>query len=370
MPDWNDLRYFLAISREGTLAAAARALRVDATTVGRRLTVLEEELGTRLFERTPGRFVLTTAGQGIRGTVEEMEASVLAVERRAGGEDARLAGVVRVTTTEAFAVNHLLPRFGAFRERHPGIEVQFLTDYGSLDLARREADVAVRLTRPKEASLVARKVGEIAISLYAAEGYLARRGLPDPAVGFAGHDVIGYADAAAKWPEARWMGEVATSARVVLRCNSLLSVIAATGAGVGLGLMPCFQGDTAVGLRRVLPPVAALRRDIWLVVHPDLQQSARVRAVMDFLSEVIQRDRPLLAGGGLTSGWTGGLAATGGPEGTRSGEAMARAKPLGPSGGAAKPSGDSPVRGATAALSGGPVRRGKASRPRGKARTS
>jgi DNA-binding transcriptional LysR family regulator len=206
-----------------------------------------------------------------------------------------------VTTTEAFAVNNLLPRFGPFRERHPRIEVQLLTDYGALDLARREADVAVRLTRPKEASRVARKVGEIAISLYGSEEYLARRGLPDPATGFAGHDVIGYADAAAKWPESKWLGEVATSARVGMRCNSLLSVVASTGAGLGLGLMPCFQGDTTPGLRRLLPPVAGLKRDIWLVVHPDLQQSARVRAVLDFLSELIQRDRPLLAGEGLAS---------------------------------------------------------------------
>lgn len=369
MPDWNDLRYFLAISREGTLAGASRALKVDATTVGRRLTVLEEELGTRLFERTPGRMVPTPAGQGIRSVVEEMEAAVLAVERRAGGEDARLEGVVRVTTTEAFAVNHLLPRFGPFRERHPGIEVQFLTDYGALDLARREADVAVRLTRPQDVSLVARKVGEIAISLYAAEGYLARRGLPDPATGFAGHDVIGYADAAAKWPESRWMGEVATSARVVVRCNSLLSVVAATGAGVGLGLMPCFQGDTTPGLRRLLPPVAALRRDIWLVVHPDLQQSARVRAVLDFLSEVIQRDRPLLAGGGLAS--------VGAPE-SRAGEApvqrsaapgsaMTRASE---SRGRALPeAGARPARGG-AVERGGAVPKARAGATRGKARTS
>lgn len=299
MPDWNDLRYFLAVSREGTLAAAARALKVDATTVGRRLAVLEEELGTRLFDRTPGGFVLTAAGRGIQGTVEGMETAVVAVERRASGEDARLEGVVRVTTTEAFAVHHLLPRFGPFRERHPGIEVQFLTDYGALDLSRREADVAVRLARPQDPRLVARKMGEIAISLYAAEDYLARRGMPDPATGCAGHDVIGYAGTAAKWPEAKWLSEVAASARVVLRCNSLLSVVAATGAGVGLGLMPCFKGDTEPGLRRLLPPVAALRRDIWLVVHPDLQQNARARAVLDFLAEVLQRERPLLAGGGL-----------------------------------------------------------------------
>lgn len=299
MPSWDDLRHFLSIAREGSLAAAARTLRVDATTVGRRLVVLEKELGTRLFDRMPAGFVLTEAGRNIRSAVEDMEASVLAVERKASGDDARLEGVVRITTTEAFAVRTLLPGFGSFRERHPGIEVQFLTDYGALDLARREADIAVRLTRPKEDTLVARKVGEIGIAPYAAESYLARRGLPDPASGFAGHELIHYADAASKWPEARWMEGVATSARVAVRCNSLLSVVAAAGAGVGIGLMPCFMGDREPGLRRLMPPVLSLRRDIWLVVHRDLQHNARVRAVLHFLAEYIQRERPLISGEGL-----------------------------------------------------------------------
>ncbi len=299
MPNWDDLRYFLAIAREGSLASAGRVLKVDATTVGRRLAVLEEELDARLFDRTPAGFVLTEAGRNIRSAVEEIEASVLAVERKASGEDARLEGVVRVTTTEAFAVSTMLPRFAPFRERHPGIEVQFLTDYGALDLVRREADIAVRLTRPKEDALVARKVGEIAIAPYAAESYLGRRGQPDPASGFAGHEVISYTDAAAKWPEARWMGEMATSARVAVRCNSLLSVVAAAAAGMGIGLMPCFMGDMEPGLRRLMPPISSLRRDIWLVVHRDLQHNARVRAVLHFLAELIQRERSLIAGEGL-----------------------------------------------------------------------
>ncbi|WNG54500.1 LysR family transcriptional regulator [Archangium gephyra] len=298
VPDWNDLRYFLAIAREGTLASAARSLEVDASTVGRRLAALEEELGSKLFDRTPSGLVLTDAGRGIHSAVEEMEAAALAVERRASGEDARLEGVVRITLTEAFAVDIVLPRFATFRERHPGIEVQFLTDYGALDLARREADIAIRLTRPQGDTLVARKVGEIAIAPYASESYLERRGAPDPARGFVGHDVIGYADAAAKWPEACWLAEAAPGARVAVRCNSLLSVVTATAAGMGVGVMPCLCGDREPGLRRVAPLVASLRRDIWLVVHPDLQHNARVRATLHFLTELIQRERPLLSGEG------------------------------------------------------------------------
>ena len=298
VPDWNDLRYFLAIAREGTLASAARGLEVDASTVGRRLAALEEELGSKLFDRTPAGLVLTEAGRGIRSAVEEMEASALAVERRTSGEDARLEGVVRITLTEAFAVDIVLPRFAPFRERHPGIEVQFLTDYGALDLARREADIAIRLTRPQDGTLVARKVGEIAIAPYASEAYLEQRGPPDPARGFVGHDVIGYADAAAKWPEARWLAEAAPGAGVAVRCNSLLSVVTAAVAGMGVGVMPCLCGDREPGLRRVAPLVASLRRDIWLVVHADLQHNARVRATLHFLTELIQRERPLLSGEG------------------------------------------------------------------------
>ncbi|WP_434385469.1 LysR family transcriptional regulator [Melittangium boletus] len=298
MPDWNDLRCFLAVAREGSLAAAARVLEVDATTVGRRLAALEGELDTKLVERTPSGLVLTDAGRGIRPALEQMEASALAVERRASGEDARLEGQVRITLTEAFAVDMVLPRFAPFRERYPGIEVRFLTDYGSLDLTRREAEVAIRLTRPQDASLVARKVGEIAVAPYASEDYLARRGSPDLTRGLVGQDVIGYTDAAARWPEARWLAEHASGARLAIRCNSLLSVVAAAGAGLGVAVLPCLRGDREPGLRRVAPRVDALRRDIWLVVHPDLQNNARVRAVLQFLTELIQRERPLLAGEG------------------------------------------------------------------------
>jgi DNA-binding transcriptional LysR family regulator len=112
---------------------------------------------------------------------------------------------------------------------------------------------------------------------------------------------LGYADAAGNWPEARWLAASAASARVVARFNSLLSVMAATGAGMGLGLMPCSMGETGPGLRRVVPPPSTLRRDIWLVVHRDMQQNARVRAVLHFIDELIQRERPLMAGEGLAS---------------------------------------------------------------------
>jgi DNA-binding transcriptional LysR family regulator len=303
MPDWTDLRYFLACAREGSLAGAARTLEVDATTVGRRLGTLEKELGARLFDRAPGGLVLTEVGRGIRSAVEGMETLALTVERRASGEDARLEGTVRITLTEAFAVQVLLPRFAPFRERHPGIQVQFLTDYGALDLSRREADVAIRLTRPQEDTLVARKVGEIAIALYASEEYLARCGQPDPAQGFAGHEVIGYVDAATRWPESRWLTEAAPHARVALRCNSLLSVVTATAAGLGLGLMPCLAGDARPELLRVVPPVASLRRDIWLVVHQDLQHNARVRATLHFLAEVLHQERALLSGEASPALW-------------------------------------------------------------------
>jgi DNA-binding transcriptional LysR family regulator len=298
MPDWNDLRYFLALTREGTLTGAARELAVDATTVGRRLAALEDELGAKLFDRTPGRWVPTEAGQGILATVEDMEAAALTVERRASGEDTRLEGVVRITLTEAFAVEFVLSRFAPFRERHPGIEVRFLTDQGALDLARREADIAIRLTRPRGAQLVARKVGEIAIAPYAARTYLERHGPPDLTRGLAGHEVIGYVDEAEKWPEARWLAESAPKARVAMRCNSVLSVVHATAAGLGVGVLPCMSGDQEPKLRQVAPPVAALRRDIWLVVHPDLQHNARVRATLEFLAGIIRDGRSLLSGEG------------------------------------------------------------------------
>src|SRR5229473_363314 len=188
MADWDAVRFFLELARAKTLARAARRLRVDYTTVGRRVSAFERELGAKLFERTPDGFVLTDAGESIRAAAEQMEQSALAVEQRALGADRRLSGVVRVAAAESAGHAVVLPAMRELHLRHPEIRLYLMTGLARLDIARREADLALRFNPPESGDLRVRRLTPIGFALYASSDYLARHPRPAPGAGFAGHD--------------------------------------------------------------------------------------------------------------------------------------------------------------------------------------
>jgi len=295
MLDWDDFRVFLALQRQRTLSGAARQLKVDQSTVGRRLAALEAAAGARLFDRTPVGYALTAAGEAVAASVAEIEGAALAFERRLLGQDTRLEGSVRLATSDSFAVWFLIPRLQALRERHPGIRVELLTGNPPVNLARREADVSLRLSKPEQPQLVARCLGEVAWALYASQDYLARRGEPDPRQQLQGHDVIGLDEELRGTAGARWLASSGARGRVVLTANSLLSQAAAVSAGLGVSPLPCVYADTRADLRR-LPPGIIGQHEIWLVVHPDVKSSARVRALVDHLAQLVQAESSLLLG--------------------------------------------------------------------------
>ena len=203
--DWNDLRYFLAIHREGTLAGAARNLRVQHSTVGRRLEMLEAALGASLFARTPGRLPAHRGRD--RGSLARRGCRAGAGGDRAPGGRARqrIEGVVRLTASEAFS-GFLVRRLAELQTRHPGLMVEILSGNRSFDLSRGEADLALRITNTTQPELICKRIGDAGWSLYAAEGYLARRGVP-PVPDLAGHDVIGFDESMAQVPGALWLKE-------------------------------------------------------------------------------------------------------------------------------------------------------------------
>jgi DNA-binding transcriptional LysR family regulator len=291
---WNDLRYFLAIHRQRTLAGAARSLRVQHSTVGRRLGGLENTLGASLFTQTPDGFVLTDAGREILPLAEEAERALTAIERRVAGSDERVEGVVRLTTSEAFS-GFLVRHLSELRRRHPDLLVEVLAGNRSLDLARGEADVALRISATTQPELICKRIGDAAWSLYASEGYLARHGKPVSPTDLAGHEIIGFDESLSATPGAQWFAEHAASARIMLRGNSIPAVINAAIVGLGLAMVPCFLADAEPTLRRVTPDVLG-SREIWLVFHPDVARIARVRRVIDFVTEIIGRAAPQLRG--------------------------------------------------------------------------
>ncbi len=288
--DWDDVRVFLAVRQEGSLSAAARLLKLDQSTAGRRLTALEAALDARLFDRTPEGMVLTPAGESIQEAAAAMEHASMDLARRAGGSDARVEGTVRVATSDAFATYFLCGALARLRTAHPGIDVELAVGASMVDLSRREADLAVRL-RPKgmppaQPDLVARKLTEVAFALYASRAYVVRLGLPDPeASGLSGHDLVGYDPDLPPVPGVSWLSEHAAGARTVVRCGSFMSMTAAVIAGLGAAVLPCFIGDAQQTLQRASGAVAW--SDCWLVVHPDLRNVARVRAVWEVLADAI-----------------------------------------------------------------------------------
>jgi DNA-binding transcriptional LysR family regulator len=285
MPDWDGLRIFLALSRSRTLAGTARKLGIDETTVARRLARLEKEMGAQLTERGRGGVVLTAAGQGARAAAEEMERAVLAAERRAAGADRTLSGRVRVTAPEILGAHFVLPALQAVRARHPAIALELVSTIARLDVTRREADVAVRTIRPTEPSLVARKVARMAMAPYLRRGR--KRAAAVAAVGYLEGVRLPLRNVEDRLPERG----------VALRTNSIATVLEAVRLGFGAGDLPCFLGDAAPDLERAFAGEKPEAIDVWIVVHADVQRTARVRAVVDELVSSFRASAEVLAAG-------------------------------------------------------------------------
>ncbi|MCB1909703.1 MAG: LysR family transcriptional regulator [Rhodocyclaceae bacterium] len=283
--NWDDLRYVLAVARQRTLAGAGRELGVDPTTVGRRLLAIEGQLGARLFERTGEGFTANAAGQIAVARAAEVELQTSALERELQGNDSRVAGPVRITALDVLLDNFVIPRLPRLWQRHRGLELTLVSGLRVLDLSRHEADIAIRAIKPTHPDAIARRLGSVATAAYVSRAV--ELGDAPPLVGFP-RDLD---DTAID----RALREHFPSGRLVARANTEGHVLELVRAGVGVGLVDCFAGDADPGLRRArLQPV--LQSEMWAVVHADMRGTARVRAVMDFLTEIIAEEADLLEG--------------------------------------------------------------------------
>jgi DNA-binding transcriptional LysR family regulator len=286
--DWDDLRYFLVAHRRGSLSAAARELGCEYTTVGRRIATLEAALGTTLFTRSAEGLKATPAAADLVPLAEQIERATVAIAARAAGHDEHVEGVVRVTCPEGFSL-YVVDRFAELRALHSALAIEVLTDVRSLDLRRGEADIALRMNPTTQGDLVARKLCPMPWRMFASDAYVARRGKPSPTGDLRGHEVVGYDTPLAHVPGARWLDEHAEGASIVFRGNSLRAIVDAAVAGLGLTVLPHFLAARTPGLSLLAPDVLGTRT-LSIVVHPDLVRVARVRAVIDFLTEAVLRD--------------------------------------------------------------------------------
>jgi DNA-binding transcriptional LysR family regulator len=283
---WDDLRVLLALHRHRGLARAARALAVDATTIGRKLRALERTTGVRLARRVADGHALTPAGEAMIPAIERIERETLGLERALR---TTAAAAVRVTAGDGLSNHVLAPALPALRRGHPALTIDLIPELRVLDLARREADIAVRLVDPGHPNLVATPLPPLAMALYASRDYLAARGAPTRLADLAAHDWIGYVQDVSRVRAAAWLTAHVPASRVAMRSTSTTTLVEACAAGVGLFLVLRCIAARDPRLVPVLPRARIPARDGFLLIHEDDRRNPRITAVAGWLRATLTR---------------------------------------------------------------------------------
>ncbi|CAN7214284.1 LysR family transcriptional regulator [Rhizobium leguminosarum] len=297
MFDWNDLKYFLAVARHGSTTAAAKATGVNQSTVQRRIVELERRIGQSLIHRHASGYQLTEFGQLLLPKAEELQQAALAIERQTRLYVSELSGVVRLTCPEPLVSringSQLLEQFHL---KYPEIRIEFVMSDGYLDLSKGEADVALRSGEPSDENLVGKKIADSIWAVYASRSYVQRHGTPGNPADIDRHAIVGFDGALANHRAAKWFASVAPTAKFGARNNSVLGVLHAVKSGLGLALLPTTIAEMHDDLVQVLPPVEELNRGWYLLAHPDIRKTPRVRAFFEFVSSHNSLVRPILMG--------------------------------------------------------------------------
>lgn len=294
--NWNDIRYFLAVSRQGGLTGAAKELKVSPSTVARRIETLEEALRTRLFERRLDGYELTESGRSMAAKAVTIEASMTEMADEFADDDGRVSGTVRLVTVETLAHHLVIPRLRALRDRHPDLALGVAVNASFARLPQREADIGLRLCRPDSGSFLVKRVGTFALGLYAAADYLALHPIRVTALPLKTHDIIGWSDPLSFVAVPKALRSWTNVSNPTLTLDSMAATLLAVKAGHGLGVLPCIIGDAEDGLVRVMAELCHQEESIWLVVHDDIRRSRRIRVVCDFLEAVVKEQQTVLAG--------------------------------------------------------------------------
>lgn len=291
--DWDDLRFVYAVARAGSLAGAARLLKVNHTTVLRRLGAYETRLGVRLFERLPTGYLPTPTGAEMIAQIAGIDAAIHDVERRALGRDRRLSGTVRLATTDTLMASLLPAALGALRREHPDIVLEVSTANAYAVLTRREADIALRPTATPPETLIGRRIASLGYAPYASLGYLAER----QDLSLERHAWLAPDDTLRETVAARWMRATLKDATPAMSADSLVGLRDLAAAGLGVAMLPCYLGDATPALTRLpgLRPID-LGSALWILVHEDLRRVPRIAAVVTSLAASFQAIRAQLEG--------------------------------------------------------------------------
>lgn len=287
--DWDNVRAFLAVARQGQFLGASRALRVNQATVARRITALEGALQATLFERSTTGVNLTEAGRRLLSHAERMESEMLQAEADLRQQDIHLSGPVRIGAPDGFTTYFLVPALNALLERHPGIDIQLVPMPLTVSLARREVDIAITLEEPEAGRVVARKLTDYSLGVFGQRDYLDRMGRPEAVEDLARHRLIGYVETYAFSSALNYVEDLLGGHRTAFECASAVGQVEAVRHGLGLGVLHHFIAAAMPDVEPVLPERRA-QRSYWLVIHEDVRALGRIRAVVDHIvAEATQR---------------------------------------------------------------------------------
>lgn len=286
--NWNDLKYLLALSRLGTLSAVAKETGVDMTTVSRRLKALEGSLGAQLFQRIDSRYLPTEALQQVLRRAEQVEIEIGRLESDLLGQDEDLRGRVRITSVHTFINSYLLQRLPDFYQRYPDIELEIVADSSQLDLGRHEADLALRMGRPDQSSIVTRRMADLNYALYGHQTLVENR------QEIADLPWVLFEDRFHNLPEALWQQQHYPNVQARLFCNVGPAMLTAASNGLGVACLPCYMAEPVAGL--VALTEAFPLRALWLLMHPEKRNLARIRAFVDWLEQQLENDTSLFMG--------------------------------------------------------------------------
>ncbi|HEX8467498.1 MAG TPA: LysR family transcriptional regulator [Allosphingosinicella sp.] len=291
--DWNDVRAFLAVARSGRLTAAATRLGVDHSTLSRRIAALEHALRTRLFDRSPSGYTLTDQGRRLMPIGEEMERLAIGAGEAVGGSSTSVEGIVRIGSPEGFGSYFLAPRIAGLKTLHPRLTIQLVAAPAVFSLARRDADIVVSVSRPPAGRLNVARLIDYDLGLYAAPAYLSEAPDIASAEDLFRHRFVSYIGELLHFPELDFLQHVAPGGTTSVESSNLVAQLRATLAGAGLCVLPAFLAEKEDGLVRVLPGEISLTRSLWLTVHQDLAELARVRAAVRFIKDEVEKARGL-----------------------------------------------------------------------------
>jgi DNA-binding transcriptional LysR family regulator len=289
MLSWDDFRYVKAVAETKSLAGAAEALGVNHSTVFRRLGLIEQQLGSRLFERGRAGYALTPCGEEMVALAERVGEDIVAFERKVTGQDLRPSGELRVTTSDVMLLHLLTDVLIGFRRAYPEIVIDIVVSNRVLNLSKRDADVAVRATYQGPEGLAGRRAARIAWAVFGPKE-LTRKSF-DFRTDSRRHNWIAFADVASIPKPIKWLKEHVDPDRIVFKVNTMVGLAEAAAGGVGIALLPCFVGTAVAGLTQLSPALPELEGELWLLTHPDLRNTARVRAFLDHCEAEIGKRR-------------------------------------------------------------------------------